>query len=73
MEFLLAVAWGWEICFGQRPMTFNYARIRSELLGLSSVLAFELSEIAGEDVIGLYYWPGLFLGITKNGVIELIS
>ena len=41
------------------PKCRTKTRIRSELLGLSSVLAFELSEIAGEDVIGLYYWPGL--------------
>ena len=33
--------------------------MRSELLGLSSVLAFEVEEIGtGEEVVGLYYWPG---------------
>lgn len=33
--------------------------IRQELLGLSSVLAFEVAKIGtGERVVGLYYWPG---------------
>ena len=39
--------------------TAIFRRIRQELLGLSSVLAFEVAKIGtGERVVGLYYWPG---------------